>query len=153
MKLTTTHKVSITVAIIGALALIAAAVISLGGAWQPTLQANVNGNGNVTAVGENAQATVNNEFPKPTIEYSTSSPPTFESDGYIHQTYKLRFYYVLGTAPQRTFKISNSFVNCSEPKGDPAPSFANGRYYESSTIECWMKKVPPREEVLFWYSG
>lgn len=152
MKKLLQHPLTVSVAglVIGTLIL----YFVFGIGWSlPANQANVNGNGNATAVGENAQATINNKFPTPTIEYSTSSPAFIGNDGYIHQVYQLRFYYVLGTAPDRSFKISSTFINCAEPKGDSAPSVDNGRYYESSMIECWMKTPPPPGELLFSYSG
>ncbi|MDP7466593.1 MAG: hypothetical protein QGH85_03160, partial [Candidatus Pacebacteria bacterium] len=88
-----------------------AAVIFVGFlGYTNSTKVNVKGDGKATAVGPNAQATINNEFPKPTIEYTTSSSATIESDGYIHQVYNLRLYHVLGTAPKRTFNISNIFI-------------------------------------------
>jgi hypothetical protein len=92
-----------------------------------------------------------NQFPKPIIEYSATSPLTQDESGFYHRTFELRFYYVLGTAPKRTFKVSDFFTDCSDPKTSSAPGFTNGRYFESSTIDCRMKTSPPADTVLFWY--
>lgn len=109
--------------------------------------------GSINTIGQIGSNTMinNNQFPKPTIEYSAVSSPTLDKDGFYHQIFQLKFYYVLGTAPERTFNVSDFFTDCSEPEGSSAPSFSNGRYFESSTIECWMKTIPPTGTVLFWY--
>jgi len=118
----------------------------------PVTNVDIGGGGNAIAVGVGAQATISNQFPRPVIEYATSSLSIIGNDGYIHQIYQLKFYYVLGTVPQRNFKASNFFIDCSEPKGVGNPAFSGGRYYESLTIECWMKSIPQEGEVLFWYA-
>jgi|SRR3989344_1743156 len=140
------------IAIVGLLVPVLAAVITI--FWQrPTTeyapQTIQNSPGGIQVQGNlNVE---NNEFPKPTIEYSTTSAISLGRDGLYHQTFELRFYYVMGTNPVRSFRASKYLTSCNEPQKSSGPSFDNGRYFESSTIECWMRIIPPSNEILFWY--
>lgn len=142
------------ISVVGVVVVLGVGIATIYFSKATTEQKVINSPSSINTVGQVGDNTLinNNQFPKPTIEYSTTSPLTLGKDGFYHQSFQLKFYYVLGTSPKRTFKVSRFFADCSSPQGNGAPSFDNGRYFESSTIECWMKIIPPAGTVLFWYS-